>query len=65
MATHGASQQALMAGMAMGFAPHPRTILNHKKELTRMSPKITVEKIDQAIRVRFLSHTQIKKKIIN
>ena len=54
---HGASQQAIMAGMSMGFAPHPKTIFNRKKDLAVLSHQITKEKINQALKVKHLSFT--------
>lgn len=47
---HGASEQAMVTGMTMGFCPHPRTIFNKKKILAEKSLSLTNdhEKITEA-----------------
>lgn len=51
LSMHGASEQAMVTGMTMGFCPHPRTIFNKKRILAEKSLSLTNEKITEALKV--------------
>ncbi|KAK3722861.1 hypothetical protein QZH41_020447, partial [Actinostola sp. cb2023] len=48
LATHGTSNQCLMAGMTLGFSIHPRTVYSRKKDMIQIGQDMMTKKIQDA-----------------